>query len=296
MVSAVSIISKIVIFIALMLMPIGLILAVQGSYFQNLTSKDYVSGLLDSAVNEIYQQQSAEFKPYCQLNNISCNTLDEAANSVCSKTSEMRISADNAAKAACSNAGMTCSNVETARSSFCQAFGQNDTSCSQMNAVVEQVSAAESACTQLRDFQNQIKQQKDSAYNQDMGGFSLAGINALLANAMLAGIVIVVLSIVMVYIASRKISTVLNSIAFTVLATGICVLLLGYFGYSLVTSALPAEIAGNLPKALDSFLKGVFDFEFSSGIYMTVAGIALFIAVFVLKKFYFTEEPEKKKK
>lgn len=291
-----AVISKILIFIAMFIMPMGILLSIQGGYFYNLTTKESIGKMIDSTVAEIFQNQAKDLKPYCQTYNISCDSLNETANSVCQKTQDMRVSSDNAAASLCSNMGLSCSETETAKNAICQKFGESDIRCVQMSEVAMQLSEAENSCTQMREMQNQIEISKENAYSQKIAPFSISEINSLFANALFTGIVIFIISLLMLYFVSGSIYTVLKSIAFTLISTGAVTAFFGYFGYQFVIgqvlSQIPSEVVTSMPKSLDFIIKGIFDYEFFSGIAMIIVGIVLAISYLYLKKNY----PEKEKK
>lgn len=285
---------KILIFIATLIMPLGLFLAIQGGYFYQLTSPESADILVDSFVNNLFLSKSTEFGQACDALNLSCLSLDSTISSICMKSEEIRQSADSEALQLCAEGGFSCKSLENARDIFCETYGESEQICKDFNTNVNSVQSIEKICSDIKGFKNQIEEEKKNAYETEfktgVGGISLSKLHAGLANSIWIGLAIILITIAIVYIGSGNWFTVLNTIIYTVLSTGVVILMMGVFGYQVVNSLVPSLSNTDFPEVARNMIQGIFDFEFDTGLKLTIAGASAFIIMFIIKKFYLKDK------
>jgi len=167
---------------------------------------------------------------------------------------------------------VTCSSlVETLNESSniaCQEFGLNS-----------------EICLQTTTLSQQIEAQKNELYNKEVfNGISLSKMNSMFAIALPIGVIIFVVSVILVYIASRSFVTLSNSVFVTILSTGILFLILWYFGNMMLGNMIPSEIAEHMPNALNSFIREIFQFEYLNGLVLSIIGAVGFAITMAVKK------------
>jgi hypothetical protein len=280
---------KFVIFIAMLLMPLGLFMMIQGGYFYNITSRENTDILVESYLNSMFASQSGEFGELCTAWNISCVSVDSTISAICAKTQELRQQADASVAGLCEEFGTSCRSLENARDVICENMGNDNDVCGQLNTNVESVQSAEKICNDVKGFRTQIDDMKKTAYEQEFSGVSLAKMHSGLSNSVIIGIIIFLICTAAIYIASGNLFTVVNSLIYTVLSTGVIIMLMGMFGYQVVNSMVPSLSTAEFPEVAKNMIKGIFDFEFNTGLILTIIGSACLLTLFLLQKYYFKE-------
>ena len=283
-----GILQKIAIFIAAMMMPVGLFLAIQGGYFYDLTSREKTDALVESYVNSAFLSQSSQFVEICQAWQIQCLSIDSTISSICAKSREIRQEADAMANDVCAQFDTTCDRIEKARDVACTSV-DGEYACRQLEVNVGVVENAEQICNDTMSYREEIEKAKETAYNQEVNGISLSKLHDNLKNSLFLGAGIILLSVGIVYAASRNWFTVLNTVIYTILSTGLIIMLVGVFGYQIVNNLVPSLSNQEFPEAAKVMIKGIFDFEFNTGVVLSVIGAGALLALVALQKFYFKE-------
>ncbi|MEM7827039.1 MAG: hypothetical protein QXQ40_02335 [Candidatus Aenigmatarchaeota archaeon] len=268
----INIIRKLLTILALFFMPLGLMLAIQGNYFYNITSKEAFDKLADNIISESIQK---EHQSICFSLNISCASIKDIVNGICEKSNRARRDFENAL-------------VDTAKylnssinETFDIACNQSAELCNQLSLAKEQVESMENLCAETKKYKQEIEKQRDELYYKPVfRDISLNSINAMLSSAFLKGIAIFIASIVIIYISSRSLFTLLKSVFAVSMMTGLTCLSAWYFGPMLIKDKITME----MPVVLKDFIQGIFEFEYSIGVAMLLVGILGFIAVFILMK------------
>lgn len=276
-----GIIGKIIIACCLVLMPVGLLLAVQGNYFYSITSKSSFDNLVDSVVEDMYQTQAEQYQELCQQYlNTTCPSMNETVNLICQKSIELKDQADQQSKEFCNSLNITCSTITEAKDKACQQFGSDSELCTQLSSAEQQIRQADEICLQLKSAQQQIENQKQELYYKPLvEDISLSKINTMFYSSVQTGIIIFILTCIIIFLVSRSFTTLFKSIAVTVLTTGLVCIAIWYFGRMAIEKMMPAGLT--LPAAAQEFIQGIFQFEYSSGLMLTIAGLVLFVVVLV---------------
>lgn len=280
--------AKIIIFLAMLLMPVGLFLAIQGGFFYQLTSRESTDELVESYVNSVFFSQSSQFTEICEAWEISCLSIDSTISAICAKSREIRQQADSTANDICMEFDATCSTIEKARDIACTSI-DGEYACQRLEMEVQMVQNAEQICNDTSGYRAEIENAKKMAYEQSVNGVSLASLHKNLESSLITGIAIIFISIILVYATSRNWFTVVNSVIYTVLSTGIIILLVGLFGYQIVNNLVPSLANQEFPQPAKEIIKGIFDYELNTGIMLTAIGAVSLITLILLQKFYFKE-------
>lgn len=284
--------SRILVAIGLLTLPLGLLMAVQGSFLYNLTSEASISSLVDDVIGEQFSRQSASFVSYCEKMNITCSSLEETVVAVCEKSHATRAEADSQALDSCNSYGLSCSTIEELRDEMCSVAGKDSQECAQLEMLVSSVTKSEQACSQMQDYGGQIDAQKDEIYASRAAGVSLKEINTSLEHSFMKGVVIFMLSVLLIYLGSRNAFTVSKSVFITFIYTGITLLVIWYFGSSFAVSAMPREITDNAHSVVD-FIGKIFEFEYISGAYLILTGTVGIVLTYSAKMFFDRDKPRK---
>ena len=277
---------KIIMGIAMFFMPIGLILAMQGNYFYTITSRDTVNALIDNVIEEQFQSQMGQYQELCRAYlNKGCSNISEVKTLVCKKNNELKEQYINKSNELCSYFNATCHTIEDVVDIVCSRFGTDSDACLQSETAKQRFDQIDNMCTQLGSLDSKIEAQKNELYNKEVfNGISLSKMNSVFAIALPIGVIIFVVSVVLVYIASRSFVTLSNSVFVTILSTGILFLILWYFGNTMLGNIIPAEIAEHMPNALNSFIREIFQFEYLNGLVLSVIGAVGFAITMAVKK------------
>jgi len=272
-----KIVKRITIGILLFILPFSLILAVDGGYYYNITSRETIDKLIDDVVNEGFKNQIGPYQSVCnQYIGRNCTSLEETVKAACGLSNKFRENVTQQLVSLCKRLNMTCENLIDAQSKLCNVSSDL---CNQVTNAINQVEQAEYVCIQLNETKNNIEKQKNAIYNKPIfHGLSLSGINKKLKNASLIGWIVSVIIVILVFVISRSLFTTAKSVFYTVATIGV-VLLIPKFGEGYVDSLLPSSLP---VQTINNFINSILVHEFNLGKILLVVGMVGLVATYAI--------------
>ncbi len=282
-----SILSKILIGILGIILPFALIFAVDGNYYSSVTSQETISTLIDSVVQEQFQNEVAQYQTECiQYLGRNCTNLQETTEMVCNISSTIERNLTTQAINACNMLNMTCVDLDDAINKIC-GFGLKD-ACNALTDAKSKINQAKNVCMQLKQVGESISAQKKAIYNQKiLSGFSLSDIHNVSSKLWKFSIVALLVIIGLIYLVSKSVPTTLKMLSSSSIFTGV-VFIIPYFLKETIQGFVLQSVPANAPginTALD-FINEILRHEMNVGIVLLVFGVIGWLIVTVISKKY----------